>query len=409
MPPTLKVAIIGYSFMGSMHAHAWTTAPRFFDLGVTPQLTAVCGRNAHAAGQFAAKFGIERVETDWRTVVEDPEIDVIDICTPGKLHQSIAIAALNAGKHVLCEKPLANTVEEAQAMTDAAESAAANGTKSMVGFSYRRTPALAYAKQLVDDGRIGTIRHIRAVYLQDWITDENFPLVWRLDRDQAGSGALGDIGAHIIDLAQHLTGHLLTGVSALAETFVPTRPLPSSSSGLSAQADSAANDGAAPERGVVTVDDAAVILARTDKGALATFEASRFATGRKNALRIEVNGSRGSFAFDFERLNELEFYDNAGPGASEGFRRILVTEPEHPYAGAWWPPGHGLGYESTFVHEVADLVRCIATDTAPQPSFRDGLQIQEILAAVEASAAENAAWQNVPSLALEPVPSNPVH
>jgi predicted dehydrogenase len=308
---------------------------------------------------------------------------------------------------VLCEKPLANTVEEAQAMTDAAERAAANGIKSMVGFSYRRTPALAYAKQLVDDGRIGTIRHIRAAYLQDWITDENFPLVWRLDRDQAGSGALGDIGAHIIDLAQHLTGHMLTGVSALTETFVPTRPLPSSSSGLSAQTDRAMNDGAAPGRGEVTVDDAAVVLARTDQGALATFEATRFATGRKNALRIEVNGSRGSFAFDFENLNELDFYDNTKPGASEGFRRILVTEPEHPYAGAWWPPGHGLGYESTFVHEVADLVRCIATDTAPRPSFRDGLQIQQILAAVGASAAENAAWQNIPS--LEPVPSNSVH
>ncbi|WP_458116544.1 Gfo/Idh/MocA family protein [Arthrobacter sp. D2-10] len=404
MPKSLRVAIIGYSFMGSIHAQAWTTAPRFFDLGTTPQLAVVCGRNNHAATEFARKFGIERVETDWRTVIQDPDIDVVDICTPGKLHAPIAIAALNAGKHVLCEKPLANTVDDAQAMTDAAERAAANGIHAMVGFSYRRTPALAYAKQLVDDGRIGTIRHIRATYLQDWITDKDFPLVWRLDREQAGSGALGDIGAHIIDLAQHITGHTLTGVSALTETFVPTRPLPSSSSGLSAQSGTE-NDGGTTERGEVTVDDAAVILARTDGGALATFEATRFATGRKNALRIEVNGSKGAFAFDFERLNELELYDNTQPAASEGFRRILVTEPDHPYAGAWWPPGHGLGYESTFIHQIADFARGIATGTRPEPSFADGLQIQQILAAVEASAAQNAAWQSIPSTKH----LNPVH
>lgn len=396
MPHTLKVALIGYSFMGSIHAQAWTTAPRFFDLGATPELAVVCGRNEDAAREFAQKFGISRVETDWRTVVEDPEIDVVDICTPGKLHAPIAIAALNAGKHVLCEKPLANTLEEAEAMTDAAERAAANGTHAMVGFSYRRTPALAYAKQLVDDGRIGTIRHIRAVYLQDWITDEDFPLVWRLDRDQAGSGALGDIGAHILDLAQHITGHTLTGVSALTETFVPTRPLPTSSAGLSAT--TGQHDGGTAARGDVTVDDAAVILARTDKGALATFEATRFATGRKNALRLEVNGSKGAFAFDFERLNELEFYDNTQPATSEGFRRILVTEADHPYAGAWWPPGHGLGYESTFIHQISDFVRCIASNTAPAPSFADGLQIQQVLAAVEASAAQQAQWQSIPSL-----------
>lgn len=396
MPQTLKVALIGYSFMGSIHAQAWTTAPRFFDLGAVPELAVVCGRNEHAALEFAQKFNISRVETDWRAVVEDPDIDVVDICTPGELHAPIAIAALNAGKHVLCEKPLANTVEDAQAMTGAAERAAANGTHAMVGFSYRRTPALAYAKQLVDDGRIGTIRHIRAVYLQDWITDEDFPLVWRLDREQAGSGALGDIGAHILDLAQHITGHTISGVSALTETFVPTRPLPTSSAGLSAT--SGQNDGGTPARGDVTVDDAAIILARTDQGALATFEATRFATGRKNALRLEVNGSKGAFAFDFERLNELGFYDNTQPATSEGFRRILVTEPDHPYAGAWWPPGHGLGYESTFIHQISDFVRCIASDTAPAPSFADGLQIQQVLAAVETSAAQQAQWQRIPSL-----------
>ncbi len=393
MPKPLRVALIGYSFMGAIHAQGWTAAPRFFDLGRTPELAVVCGRNADAAGDFARRFGISRVETDWQNIVADPSIDVVDICTPGKLHAPIAIAALDAGKHVLCEKPLANTLEEAEAMTDAAERAAQRGFRSMVGFSYRRTPALAHARQLVQDGRIGTVRHIRAAYLQDWITDENFPLVWRLDRDEAGSGALGDIGAHILDLAQHVTGHTIAGVSALTETFVPSRPLPSSSSGLQASSDAGDTAG----RGPVTVDDAAVIIARTDRGALATFEATRFASGRKNALRLEVNGSKGSFAFDFERLNELEFYDNTQPAASEGFRRILVTEPEHRYAGAWWPPGHGLGYDSTFVHEIADFTRCIAEDTPPEPSFRDGLQIQRVLGAVEASAAAKATWHDIPT------------
>ncbi|TLM82494.1 Gfo/Idh/MocA family protein [Pseudarthrobacter sp. NamE5] len=387
----LKVALVGYSFMGSIHAQAWATAPRFFDLGVDPELAVVCGRSADAAGSFARKFLVDRVETDWRKVVTDPEVDVVDICTPGKLHSPIALAALEAGKHVLCEKPLANSLEEARQMTMAAENAATCGVKSMVGFSYRRTPALAYAKQLVDNGSIGTIRHVRAAYLQDWITDEDFPLVWRLDREQAGTGALGDLGAHIIDLAQHLTGHKIAGVSALTETFVPTRPLPSTSGGLSG---TSAHSAGTAERGEVTVDDAAIFLARTDRGALATFEATRFASGRKNALRIEVNGSKGSFAFDFEALNELEFYDNTQPTSSEGFRRILVTEPEHPYAGAWWPAGHGLGYDHTFVHQIADFVRCIAQDKTPSPSFRDGLQVQQVLAAVEASAAGQQ-WQPV--------------
>jgi predicted dehydrogenase len=233
-PGKLRIALIGYSFMGSIHAQAWTTAPRFFDLGVVPVLAAVCGRDQEAAQSFADKFGIGRVETDWRTLVADPDIDAVDICVPGNLHAEIAIAALQAGKHVLCEKPLANTLAEAEKMARAAEEAQARGALAMVGFSYRRTPALAYARELVRDGRLGTIRHIRASYLQDWIVDEDFPLVWRLEKDKAGSGALGDIGAHVIDLAQYVTGHRLAGISALTETFVKTRPLAGSSSGLQA-------------------------------------------------------------------------------------------------------------------------------------------------------------------------------
>ena len=383
----LRVAIIGHSFMGTIHAQAWRTAPRFFDLGVQPVLAVVCGRDEYAATAFATKFGAERVETDWRAVVASADIDVIDICVPGNIHAEIALAALAAGKHVLCEKRLANTIIEAGEMTLAAEAAADLGSKSMVGFNYRRTPALAYARRLVQEGQLGDIRHIRANYLQDWIVDEDFPLVWRLDKTKAGSGALGDLGSHIIDIAQFVSGHTITGVSALMETFVKSRPLAASMHGLSATASA--------ERGAVTVDDATVFLARTDQGAIGTFEATRFATGRKNAMRLEINGSRGSLTFDFESLNELWFYDNDIAAESAGFRRILVTEPGHPYADKWWPAGHGLGYDHTFVHEIADFAQSIARGDAPTPSFREGLQVQQVMAAVEDSALNESRWTTV--------------
>jgi predicted dehydrogenase len=253
-----------------------------------------------------------------------------------------------------------------------------------VGFNYRRTPALALARRLVEEGAVGTVRHIRAQYLQDWIVDPEFPLVWRLQRDVAGSGALGDIGAHIIDLSQFLTGQRLTKVAGHLTRFVERRPLPSASSGLSGRG--------SDETGEVTVDDAAVFFGRTDGGALATYEATRFATGRKNGMRIELNGSKGSIAFDFESMNELHMYDATVDAASAGFRRLLVTEPDHPYTGAWWPPGHGLGYEHTFVHEIADFVRAVGEGRPPNPSFADGLQIQRVLDAVERSSKADSAW-----------------
>jgi predicted dehydrogenase len=281
---------------------------------------------------------------------------------------------------------LANSVQEAEQMAEAAAKAAARGVRSTVGFSYRRVPALALARDIVAEGRLGRLHHVRAQYLQDWIVDPEFPLVWRLQKDKAGSGALGDIGAHILDLAQFVTGEQLIGVSAAMETFVRERPLPAAVSGLSGSGDRSAGSGE------VTVDDAAVVLARTSGGALATFEATRFATGRKNAMRLEVNGSRGSLAFDFEAMNELHVYDATVPATDAGFRRILVTEPEHPYTGAWWPAGHGLGYEHTFTHEVVDLVRDIGADRDPSPSFADGLAVQRVLAAVEQSAADESRW-----------------
>jgi predicted dehydrogenase len=312
------------------------------------------------------------------------DIQLVDVCTPGDQHAEIAIAALDAGKHVLCEKPLANTPAEAEAMTAAAERASANGIRSMVGFNYRRVPALALAHKLVADGRLGEIRHVRAAYLQDWLTDPALPLTWRLQRERAGSGALGDLGAHLIDLAQYLTGEPITAVSGSTTTFIADRPIQGSTAG--------------EPRGAVTVDDAAVFTARIGAaGTLGSFEVTRFATGRKNAMRIEVNGEFGSLAFDLERLNELAFQDRAADPLTAGFTRILVTEPGHPYLSGWWPPGHVLGWDVTFSHEIADLVTAIAQGADPRPSFADGLQVQRVLAAVEESAAHDSTWITVPS------------
>ncbi|MGW0320726.1 Gfo/Idh/MocA family protein [Streptomyces flavidovirens] len=394
-PPALGVGMVGYAFMGAAHSQGWRTAGRVFDLPARPVLAAVCGRDGKAVRAAADQHGWAAAETDWRDLIARDDVHIVDICTPGDSHAEIAVAALDAGKHVLCEKPLANSVAEAEAMTAAAERARARGQVAMVGFNYRRVPAMTYARRLIAEGRLGELRHVRVTYLQDWLVDPDFPLTWRLQREHAGSGALGDLGAHIVDLAQYLAGEPLVGVSAITETFVRSRPLPAgASAGLSAGGLSAGGGGAA-ERGPVTVDDSALFTGRLASGALASFEATRMAAGRKNALRIELNGERGSLAFDLERLNELSFHDHTEPAASSGFRRILVTEPEHPYLEAWWPPGHALGYEHTFVHQARDLLHAIATGTEPEPSFADGLQVQRVLAAVEESAEKNAVYTPV--------------
>ncbi|HEY3558282.1 MAG TPA: Gfo/Idh/MocA family oxidoreductase [Kribbella sp.] len=384
----LGIGLIGYAFMGAAHSQAWRSAPRFFDLPLDPQLNVLGGRNAEAVQAAATKLGWKETETDWRKLIVRDDVELVDVCTPGDSHAEIAIAALEAGKHVLCEKPLANTVEEAEAMTAAAEAAKAKGIRSMVGFTYRRVPAIGLARKLVAEGKLGTIRHVRAQYLQDWIADENAPLSWRLDKTKAGSGALGDIGAHIVDMTQYITGDTIGEVSARLETFVKERPVAAEHSGLSGTAGA--------ERGPVTVDDAAVFLATFRSGALGVFEATRFATGRKNAIRIEINGSLGSLAFDFEDMNLLHFYDATQDAETAGFRRILVTEPVHPYVAAWWPPGHLLGYEHGFTHQVVDLVTAIAEGTDPAPSFADGLQVQRVLAAVETSSTSRQ-WQEIPA------------
>jgi predicted dehydrogenase len=385
---TLSVGMVGYAFMGAAHSQAWRTAPRFFDLPLQVRMAAVAGRDEAKVGAAAERLGWSSTETSWRALVDRDDVDLVDICTPGDLHAEIAIAALEAGKHVLCEKPLANSVEEAEAMTLAAETAAGAGVRSMVGFTYRRVPAVALARQLVADGRIGTVHHVRAQYLQDWIVDPEAPLSWRLDKTKAGSGALGDIGAHIIDLAQFITGDPITRVTGRLRTFVEERPQPAEHAGLAGTAGTG--------RGPVTVDDAAAFLAEFRSGALGVFEATRFANGRKNAIRIEVNGSQGSLAFDFEDMNLLHFFDGTEDVATAGFRRIVVTEAQHPYVGAWWPPGHLIGYEHGFTHQVVDLVNDIAAGQNPSPSFADGLQVQRVLAAVETSS-DTDTWQEITS------------
>ena len=383
----LRVAMVGYGFMGAAHSQGWRVAPRFFDLPATPTMDVLVGRNAGAVSAAAAKWGWTETATDWRDVIARDDIDVIDIVTPGDSHAEIAIAALEAGKHVLCEKPLANSVEEARSMADAAARAAERGVYAMVGFTYRRVPAATLARDLVAAGRLGEIYQVRASYLQDWLIDPEAPLAWRLQKHLAGSGALGDIGAHAVDLAQYVTGSALASVSGTIETIIKERPLAESAHGLSATASS--------ERGQVTVDDIALFTGRFDSGVLGSFEATRFSTGRKNALRLEVSGSKGALSFDLENLNSLQFYDATLPAGTQGFSTIQVTEPEHPYIAAWWPAGHTLGYEHGFAHQAKDFVEAVASATQPTPSFADGLQVQQVLAAVESSSGSGSAWTSV--------------
>ncbi len=365
------VGLVGYKFMGRAHSNAYRQVGRFFDLELSPRMRAICGRDEAGVKDAAATLGWEGYETDYRRLLERDDVGLVDVVTPGNTHHEIAIAALEAGKHVLCEKPLANTMEEASEMLDAARTA---GTINMVCFNYRRAPAVQLAKKLIDEGRIGEIRHWRAVYLQDFILDPELPLIWRFRREVAGSGALGDLGAHLVDLAHFLVGPI-TGVVGTAETFIRERPL----------------EGASGETGEVTVDDAAAFLARFENGAMGTFEATRLAPGRKNHNSFEINGSGGSLVFDLERMNELEVYFEDDPPGTKGFRTVMVTEPDHPYVGAWWPPGHILGYEHTFVHTVKDLLDGIAAGEDPPPTFEDGYRCQAVLDAVGRSL-ESGSW-----------------
>jgi len=371
----VNVGMVGYAFMGRAHSNAYRQMPRFFpEVGAVPVMKAICGRNRDKVKAAAAQLGWQSYETSWRKLVARPDIEVIDIASPGDTHAEIAIAAARAGKVVFCEKPLANTLQEAQAMLRAVQQAK---VKHMICFNYRKVPAVTLAADLVRKGVIGQVYHWRGAYLQDWIVDPNFPLVWRLQKSKAGSGALGDIAAHNIDLARFVVGEI-THVCGHLTTFIKKRPLLSEvGPGLTAKAST--------KMGTVTVDDAAIMLLRFENGAIGTIEATRFAPGRKNYNTFEVNGSKGSLVFNLERLNELQLYLRDDPDYAQGFRNIMVTEGVHPYVSAWWPAGHIIGYEHSFVHAVRDLMECIVKNKMPSPNFEDGVACQKVLDAVERS------------------------
>jgi len=386
----LNVALIGYNFMGKAHSYALDNTPFFFKNGVKPVKKVIVGRTAHLVKQAAENYGWQEYATDWRTIVNRSDIDVVDIATPTNSHMEIAIEAVKAGKHVFCEKPLAMNADEAKRMLDAAEQA---GVVHMLGHNYRRVPAIALAKKLIADGKLGEIYHFRGVYLQDWLLDPNFPTSWKLDRKIAGSGPHGDLNAHIIDLARYLVGEI-DQVVGMDKTFIAKRPKFQVNEQLSGNLTAQGDQSLLEE---VTVEDAAAFLAKFDNGALGTFEATRLAGGRKNHERIEINGSKGTLAFNFESMNELEFWSKEDPVEIQGFRKILVTEDVHPYIGAWWPPGHIIGYENTFVNQFADFFEAIVNQRKISPDFHDGWMNNKVLDAVTRSIATSK-WEKVDEL-----------
>ncbi len=374
MTDELRIALLGTKFMGRAHSNAWTSAPRFFDLPAGIAKHTIVGRDQQGLDDMAARWGWQHTSTRWRDVVVDPEIDLVDVSTPNNLHAEQSIAALESGAHVACEKPLAGTLDDAREMARAATKATG---QTFVWYSYRGVPAIALARELIDEGRIGRIYHVRAAYLQGWGGPET-PLRWRFRSAIAGSGAHGDLNAHIIDMARFLTGDEIVEVSgAIAETFVKERELLDDPT----------------RRGRSTVDDAVLFLTRFKDGAVGSFEATRLATGVKNSNRIEIHGERGALRFNFERMNELEVFDADDPPRLRGWRTVYVTGADHPWTGDWWPDGHGLGYEHTFVNLAGDIVRSIAgeTPTVRLPDFADAYVTQRVMAAALRSARERCA------------------
>ncbi|WP_085524573.1 Gfo/Idh/MocA family protein [Tuberibacillus sp. Marseille-P3662] len=382
----IRVGMVGYQMMGKAHSHAYRDVPFYFDTDATPKLQAIAGRDEEKVASAASKMGWSSYETDWRRLIERDDIDLIDIVTPNNTHADIAIAAAEAGKHVICEKPLGLTLEQSQKMLDAVKK---TGVVNMICHNYRFAPAVQWAKQLIDEGRLGKIYHIRATFLQDMLMDPNFPLIWRLKKDVAGSGTLGDLGAHIIDLARFLVGEL-SEVTGMTETFIKKRPLGGMTSNLKPEIES-------HEYGDVTVDDAVAFLARFENGALGTFEATRYARGNRAGNRFEINGEKGSVRWDMENMNNLQVYLEDDERGLQGFRTINCTEEEHPFAGNYWPAAHIMGYEHTFINLMSELMNGIAKGDSPEPHFEDGVKNQAVLEAVETSAREGQ-WVDVSKL-----------
>jgi len=366
----IRVALIGHQFMGVAHSNAYRNATMWTDSPVKVIMKCVCANDSMSnLRAFADKYGWEECETDWHKVVKRDDIDLISIATPNFLHRDIAIEAARNGKHVLCEKPLSNNLEESKEMLEAVNT---SGVRHCCGFSYRFTPSLALARQLVQEGRIGRIYHVFVRYAQDWIIDPNFAMVWRFDKKLCGSGPLGDLSAHSVDAIRFVTGLKFKEVCGNLQTLIKERPLRS-------------DDPEGP-KGEVTVDDVTQFLVNFEGGTTGCFESTRLATGRHNCNTLEINGEKGSIYWSFEDQNFLLFYDNQLPANERGFRRINVTHDVHPYKGGWWPQGHSIGYADLFVIEVAEFIRSIAENSTFSPDFRDGYICQEILEAVEKSA-----------------------
>jgi len=368
----INVALIGCRFMGKAHSNAWKNAPHFFDMNVQPVLKVACDTNEEVLGAFARRWGWQETETDWRKIVARADIEVVDIATPPQVHCEIAVAAAEAGKHVFCEKPIALSAAEAGRMCQAAER---NGIVNYLNHEYRRCPAIALARQLIDEGSIGRIFHWRGAYLQSWLVDPDFPLTWHLRKETAGSGAQSGINSHSVDLARYLVGEIKS-VVAMKTTFVKERPLAGEAAGTFHAAGAAGGP-----KGKVTVEDAISMIVEFENGALGSFEASTFAPGRKNFNYFEIYGERGSLIFNLERMNELQFFSTADPEYAQGFRTILATGSCHKYMANWWPPGHNIGFEHEFHHAVVDFLDAIDKGTAITPNFRDGLKGMEVLEA----------------------------
>lgn len=365
----IRVALIGHQFMGIAHSNAFRNAGMWVNFPAKIIMKCLCAKDSpEKLRSFADRFGWEDIETDWREVVIRDDIDLISIATPNYLHKEIAIEAAKNGKHILCEKPMANNLRDALEMLNAAEKA---GIKHCCGYSYRFTPSLALARQLVLEGRVGRVYHVFVRYAQDWITNPKFAMVWRFDKKIAGSGPLGDLSAHSIDAARFVTGLNFREVMGNLQTLIKERPLE--------------NNNPDGPRGKVTVDDVAQFLVNFEGGATGCFESTRLATGRKNYNMIEVNGEKGSIFWNFEEQNSLLFYDNAQSPTEAGFKKINVTHDVHPYNGGWWPQGHGIGYADSFVIEVSEFLRAIVDNKPFSPNFNDGVQCQKVLEAVELS------------------------
>lgn len=390
-PDKLGIGMLGYAFMGKAHTNAFKKLPYiYYPPPAVPELVGICGRSESAVKEHARRFGYKYGATDWKRIIQDREIDVFDNCGPNNVHREPCIAALEADKHTIVEKPLAMDVQEAREMNDAAQEAEGRGVKSMVSFSNRFSPAVILARKLIQEGKIGKIYHYRAAFLQDWLVDPNFPLAWRLKKEVAGSGVMGDLNAHSIDMARFLTGLEITEVCAANETFIKERPIPLETSGLSGKG--------GKEKGAVTVDDASLGIFRFSNGGLGSIEASRFSTGRKSLWQIEVYGSRGAVVFELTQNNLLQFFSLEDPLREQGFRTIIVTEADvHDYIKYWWPPGHMLGWEHHHCNTIFHFINCIANNLEVGPwgaTFLDGLKCQLVLDAM-ARSSEERKWVTV--------------